>query len=191
MGRISLDQAELKGINCAHQKSGLMASCRLPSQGELFRTSVSEPLARPTHRTKEYAAFSHFRDSHQRHGGRGRRWRRRRRRTDFRHRGASCVVSRESRVVSRERVYGSLADSESDPHQALNIVLSGITGGLVIAITNPLDALKNRWQTLAPSQVANHRSLPRFLVHTVQTEGYHALALSGLAANIIACTITL
>ena len=62
---------------------------------------------------------------------------------------------------------------------------SCFTGGLVIAITNPLDCLKQRWQ-LAPTSGG---SIARFSGDIVRSEGLVAgLWLPGLGTNIIACT---
>ena len=65
---------------------------------------------------------------------------------------------------------------------------SCITGSLVIAITNPLDCLKQRWQ-VAPS--GSHASLLHFARAVVASDGLvGGLWMPGIASNMIACTIS-
>ena len=65
-----------------------------------------------------------------------------------------------------------------------NVGASAATGGVVIALTNPLDCLKQRVQVRAAG--------PALLAHSsriVATEGlWRGLWLPGLATNIAACT---
>jgi hypothetical protein len=69
---------------------------------------------------------------------------------------------------------------------ARNIAASCITGATVIAITNPLDCLKQRWQISLSSQ-----RFPSFVRDILQTEGLlRGLWQQGLATNCIACTVS-
>jgi hypothetical protein len=69
---------------------------------------------------------------------------------------------------------------------AHNVAASCVTGASVIAITNPLDCLKQRWQI--------SRSPQTFLSFTsdiLRCEGlFRGLWLHGLATNCIACTVS-
>jgi hypothetical protein len=69
---------------------------------------------------------------------------------------------------------------------AHNVAASCVTGATVIAITNPLDCLKQRWQI--------SRSPQTFLSFTsdiLRCEGlFRGLWLHGLATNCIACTVS-
>jgi hypothetical protein len=69
---------------------------------------------------------------------------------------------------------------------ACNVVASCITGASVIAITNPLDCLKQRWQLSRTSQ-----KFPAFVSEILRTEGlFCGLWLHGLATNCLACTLS-
>ena len=66
---------------------------------------------------------------------------------------------------------------------------SCVTGAVVIALTNPLDCLKQRWQVEPTSSV--HRSITSFARDIVRTEGIMGgLWTPGLASNMCACTIS-
>lgn len=68
----------------------------------------------------------------------------------------------------------------------LNIVASASTGGIVIAITNPLDCLKQRWQMAPHSSGMLHFSLD-----ICRREGIlRGFWLPGVAANSLACCVS-
>jgi hypothetical protein len=69
---------------------------------------------------------------------------------------------------------------------ARNIAASCVTGATVIAITNPLDCLKQRWQISHSSQ-----RFPSFVRDILQREGLlRGLWLHGLATNCLACSLS-
>lgn len=68
------------------------------------------------------------------------------------------------------------------------ISASCFTGAAVIAITNPLDCLKQRWQVLPPG---GSQSLTAFAKDIVRAEGLLAgLWAPGVTVNMCACTIS-
>ena len=68
----------------------------------------------------------------------------------------------------------------------LNVGASCITGATVIAITNPLDCLKQRWQV---SQASG--SILGFTRDLIRAEGlFRGLWLPGMFTNCMACTIS-
>ena len=70
---------------------------------------------------------------------------------------------------------------------ACNVVASCATGASVIAITNPLDCLKQRWQLSSTSS----QKFPAFVSEILRTEGlFRGLWLHGLATNCLACTLS-
>ena len=72
---------------------------------------------------------------------------------------------------------------------AAEIGASCFTGAAVIAITNPLDCLKQRWQ-VEPADSA-HRSLTSFTRNIVRQEGIiNGLWRPGIVVNSMACTIS-
>jgi hypothetical protein len=69
---------------------------------------------------------------------------------------------------------------------ASNVVASCVTGAAVIAITNPLDCLKQRWQLNR-----SPHSFPSFVSDILRCEGLiRGLWVHGLATNCLACTIS-
>jgi hypothetical protein len=69
---------------------------------------------------------------------------------------------------------------------ASNIVASCVTGATVIAITNPLDCLKQRWQLIRSPQ-----TFPSFVSDILRSEGLlRGLWRHGLATNCLACTVS-
>jgi hypothetical protein len=71
-------------------------------------------------------------------------------------------------------------------YAASNVVASCITGATVIAITNPLDCLKQRWQLNRSPQ-----TFPSFVSDILRSEGLlRGLWQHGLATNCLACTIS-
>lgn len=69
--------------------------------------------------------------------------------------------------------------------RSYELAASAFTGSAVIAITNPLDCLKQRWQ-IAPTQ--SHAGLLSFTRGILRQEGLAGLWLPGLTTNVIACT---
>lgn len=70
---------------------------------------------------------------------------------------------------------------------ACNIAASCFTGATVIAITNPLDCLKQRWQVAQTTT----RTPVAFALEIVQAEGaWRGLWYPGLLSNCLACTIS-
>ena len=69
---------------------------------------------------------------------------------------------------------------------ALNVVASCVTGAAVIALTNPLDCLKQRWQLSRSPQ-----KFPSFVADIFRAEGlFRGLWVHGLATNCLACSIS-
>jgi hypothetical protein len=69
---------------------------------------------------------------------------------------------------------------------AINVAASCFTGAAVIALTNPLDCLKQRWQLNRSPQ-----KFPSFVADILRSEGvFRGLWLHGLATNCLACTIS-
>jgi hypothetical protein len=73
-------------------------------------------------------------------------------------------------------------------NRAAEIGCSCFTGAAVIAVTNPLDCLKQRWQVEKP---ASGKTLFSFFGDIVRKEGlFPGLWKPGIASNICACTIS-
>lgn len=69
----------------------------------------------------------------------------------------------------------------------INLVASGISGGLAAALTNPLEVLKVRWQVTPASMRGSSASMTSFASELVKTEGaWRALGAPGLSANAAA-----
>tara|TARA_B110001452_G_scaffold193945_1_gene163922 strand:- start:526 stop:1434 length:909 start_codon:yes stop_codon:yes gene_type:complete len=69
-----------------------------------------------------------------------------------------------------------------------NVAASCFTGATVIAITNPLDCLKQRWQV---AQTSTRTPLLAFAQEIVRAEGaWRGLWYPGLLSNCLACTIS-
>ncbi len=67
-----------------------------------------------------------------------------------------------------------------------NVAASCITGAMVIAVTNPLDCLKQRWQISRSPQ-----TFTSFTFEILRSEGlFRGLWQHGLATNCLACTIS-
>jgi hypothetical protein len=67
-----------------------------------------------------------------------------------------------------------------------NVVASCVTGAMVIAVTNPLDCLKQRWQIRRSPQ-----TFTSFTFEILRIEGlFRGLWQHGLATNCLACTIS-
>ena len=64
---------------------------------------------------------------------------------------------------------------------AVNLLSSGMTGGVAAALFNPLDCLKVRWQVTPPGTAASMRA---FAAQVVRSEGlWRGLWAPGLSAN--------
>ena len=76
--------------------------------------------------------------------------------------------------------------------EAANILASCWTGAVVIALTNPLDCLKQRWQVAQMATEPNSSSSMRsFTTRLLQTQGlWVGLWKPGLITNCAACTVT-
>lgn len=81
-----------------------------------------------------------------------------------------------------------MADRSEGWKRRANVGASCATGAAVIALTNPLDCLKNRFQVAPPGE----RSVRQFAARLVADRGglLRALWLPGLATNCCACTIS-
>ena len=76
----------------------------------------------------------------------------------------------------------------SDSKRVAEVGASCFTGAAVIAITNPLDCVKQRWQVEPPGGT---RSLLQFTQQIVRSEGLvGGLWAPGITVNMCACTIS-
>ena len=75
------------------------------------------------------------------------------------------------------------------PSLLQNIMLSSLTGGLTMVITNPLDTLRIRWQVTRRVETGN--SIIAFARNIVTKEGVLAgLWLPAIQTNALLCSIT-
>ena len=71
---------------------------------------------------------------------------------------------------------------------AVNLLSSGMTGGVAAALFNPLDCLKVRWQVTPPGTAASMRA---FAAQVVRSEGlWRGLWAPGLSANFWAVFVS-
>ena len=74
---------------------------------------------------------------------------------------------------------------------ARNLVASSSTGAIVMAVTNPLDTLKARWQVVpTPGQAGGPRSTSALARIIVREEGFvRGLWAPALGTNMLACSL--
>jgi hypothetical protein len=73
---------------------------------------------------------------------------------------------------------------------AINLVASGISGGIGSALTNPLEVLKVRWQ-VTPANMRASGDMMGFAKEIVRNEGaWRALGAPGLSANAVAIGVS-